>query len=99
MRKTKQSITKEKIVCFILHSDSIVLSLNVDGILPYESFGNFLGPYVAVKGLVYQKQSLHTVAVTVYNVLLVLLLSLSISSYKSFQVFLKSEISSFLIAQ
>ena len=36
---------------------------------------------------------------TVSNILLVLLISLSISSYKSFQVFLKSSCSSFLIAR
>ena len=101
MRKTKarQNIAKEKVLCFILHSDSIVLSLDVDGILHHKSFGNVSGLCLAVEDKVYQKQSLHTVAVIEYNVLLVLLILLSISSYKSFQDFLKSTCSSFLIAQ
>ena len=55
--KTKQNITKDKIVCFILHSSSAVLSLVVGGILSQEYFGVVLGPCITVKGLVYQKES------------------------------------------
>ena len=40
---------KEKIVCFDLHSDSIVLSLDVDGIFHHESFGTILDHCIAEK--------------------------------------------------
>ena len=46
---------------------------------------------------VFQRQSSNNVAITVYNVLLVLLTSLCISSYKSSQVFLTLSRLSFLI--
>ena len=51
MRKTEteQNKTQEKIFCFILWSIFIVLSLDVDGILPQETIGNVLGPCIAVK--------------------------------------------------
>ena len=48
MRKIKHN--KGKIICFILSSNSIVPSLDVDGILHQEFFGNVLGPCIAVKG-------------------------------------------------
>ena len=49
--KTKQNITQEKIVSFILWSNSMVLSLNVEGILPQECVRRFFRSLLCCEGL------------------------------------------------
>ena len=80
-------------------STPAVHSLDVASILFHRSLRNILDPCIAASREVHYIQMCHSVSVSVYKVLRVLLLSLCIKSWKSFQLTWNSSSSLFLIAQ